>query len=71
MDVIQGDREKFLTSLQDTIQQKFPKVPKASWEVFTHNVTMARQKSEDPNLASQKESDEESGLPTTFSAMGS
>ena len=70
MDVIQGDREKFLTSLQDTIQQKFPKVPKASWEVFTHNVTMARQKSEDPNLA-QKESDEESGLPTTFSAMGS
>ncbi|XP_022781948.1 uncharacterized protein LOC111322968 [Stylophora pistillata] len=71
MDVMHGDREKFLTSLQDTIQQKFPKVPKASWEVFAHNVTLARQKSEDPNLTSQKESEEESGLPTTFSAMGS
>ena len=71
IDVMHGDREKFLTSLQDTVQQKFPKVPKASWEVFTHNVTMARQKSEDPNLTSQKENDEESGLPTTFSAMSS
>ena len=71
MDVIHADREKFLSSLQDTLQQKFPKVPKASWEVFTHNVTMARQKSsEDTNMTSQRETDEESGLPTTFSAMG-
>ena len=71
MDVIHADREKFLSSLQDTLQQKFPKVPKASWEVFTHNVTMARQKSsDDTNMASQRETDEETGLPTTFSAMG-
>lgn len=70
MDVLHADREKFLSSLQDTIQQKFPKVPKASWEVFTHNVTVARQKSSDDSLALQRENDEESGLPTTFSAMG-
>ena len=71
MDVIHTDKEKFLSSLQDTLQQKFPKVPKASWEVFTHNVTMARQKSsDDTNMASQRESEEETGLPTTFSAMG-
>jgi len=39
--------------------------------VFTHNVTMARQKSsDDTKMASQRETDEESGLPTTFSAMG-
>lgn len=70
MDVIHIDREKFLSSLQDTLQQKFPKVPKASWEVFTHNVTMSRQKSsDDSNLVLQRENDEESGLPTTFSTM--
>ena len=70
MDVMHTDREKFLNSLQDTVQQKFPKVPKASWEVFTHNVTVARQKScDETNLALQKENEEESKLPTTFSAL--
>lgn len=70
MDVIHVDREKFLSSLQDTLQQKFPKVPKASWEVFTHNVTTRQKSVDDTNLASQREHDEESGLPTTFSTMG-
>ena len=72
MDVMHSDREKFLNSLHDTVQQKFPKVPKASWEVFTHNVTVARQKSfDDANLALQRENEDDGGLPTTFSAMGS
>ena len=70
MDVMHADREKFLSSLQDTVQQKFPKVPKASWEVFTHNVTVSRQKScDDTNLALHRENEEDSNLPTTFSAM--
>lgn len=70
MNVIHTDKEKFLSSLQDTLQQKFPKVPKASWEVFTHNVT-ARQKScDDSNPTSQRDNEEESGLPTTFSTIG-
>ena len=70
MDVLHADREKFVNSLHDTVQQKFPKVPKASWEVFTHNVTVARQKScDDTNMALQRENEDDGGLPTTFSAM--
>ena len=70
MDVMQADKDTFLNSLHDTVQQKFPKVPKASWEVFTHNVTVTRQKSvNETNTALQRESECDSGLPTTFSDM--
>ena len=71
MDVMQSDKEKFLSSLQDTVQQKFPKVPKASWEVFTHNVTIARQKScDDAKLALRRENEDDCNLPTSFSTKG-
>ena len=71
MDVMQSDKEKFLNSLQDTVQQKFPKVPKASWEVFTHNVTIARQKSsDDTKLALRRENEDDCSLPTSFSTKG-
>lgn len=71
MDVMHADREKFLNSLHDTVKQKFPKVPRASWEVFTHNVTVARQKSsEDTNLTLQGDNEDDSSLPTSFSSMG-
>ena len=71
MEVLGSDKESFVSSLRDAVQHKFPKVPKATWEVFTHNVSVGRQKSlEEAALAGNAGNNEEEGLPVTYSALG-
>ena len=70
MDVGGSEKERFLNSLRDAVQHKFPKVPKATWEVFTHNVSVSRQKScDDTAHARRTGGDEEPVLPVTHTDL--
>ncbi|XP_048584846.1 uncharacterized protein LOC5508594 isoform X2 [Nematostella vectensis] len=71
MDVIGQERDTFLNNLQATLQQKSRMlVPKATWEVFTHNVGLSRLKSVE-DTSKQTGSDETSTLPVTPNTISS
>lgn len=68
MNVAGKDKDEFLNNIQATLQQKSRMlVPKATWEVFTHNVGTLRMKSvEEASQAGRTGSDAENALPVTF-----
>jgi hypothetical protein len=71
MNVIGKDRDEFLNNLQATLQQKSRMlVPKATWEVFTHNVGTLRMKSvEEASQGGRTGKDVENALPVTFDSV--
>lgn len=66
MNVTGKDRDEFLQNLQATLLKKSRMlVPKATWEVFTHNVGTLRMKSVD-DVAGKAGAGEESKLPVSI-----